>query len=305
MWYLLITIFLVLQLVHARPVKRGCTSTVSELSTATIYESVDLDHSLTTTLTAIPTAVSSSQSSEDSSTSDSSSSPYTQTIPTAEAVTITVGQPLAAATLQDIVGDDSADYEVYASPILMQHNIHRQNHSVPELVWNTTLAGWANELAQKCNYTHSNEQGDGHYGQNIGAGWLAKDVNSMIGDAMYNDQIIWYPGYGTEPQDNGHDWGHFTQIIWKDSSSVGCATKICDHLEGVEENVPPWFTVCNYYPQGMITLLSPVELLSLTESRKYKPLVHRERASTKQRVGDGVLQAFYGKRAPQELSLPR
>lgn len=119
--------------------------------------------------------------------------------------------------------------------------------------WNDTLAGWADELAHKCYYHHSNDEGDGEYGQNIGAGFSAEDVDIMITDRMYNEQLIHYPGYASEPAENGYDWMHFTQIVWKGSLSVGCATLVCDHLENIADDIPPSFTVCNYYPPGEST----------------------------------------------------
>jgi hypothetical protein len=51
-------------------------------------------------------------------------------------------------------------------------------------------------------------------------------------------------------------WGHFSQIIWADTTDVGCATVDCTSqgLGNVGSNVPPFFTVCNYYPAGKISL---------------------------------------------------
>jgi hypothetical protein len=82
----------------------------------------------------------------------------------------------------------------------------------------------------------------------------------MLSRSEFSD-FFRYPGYGIEPEDNGHDWSHFTQIVWKGSTSVGCFTKICDHLDSVRDGVPPWFTVCNYYPIGKSALSRFVALL--------------------------------------------
>ena len=44
--------------------------------------------------------------------------------------------------------------------------------------------------------------------------------------------------------------GHFTQLVWKDTKSVGCARKECN---GDDENdAPGWFLVCEYFPGGNV-----------------------------------------------------
>jgi hypothetical protein len=57
--------------------------------------------------------------------------------------------------------------------------------------------------------------------------------------------------YGQEnpPEDMNIDlYGHFTQVVWKDSTKVGCATVKCP--AGTVLSFPSWYTVCNYNPQG-------------------------------------------------------
>jgi len=45
---------------------------------------------------------------------------------------------------------------------------------------------------------------------------------------------------------------HFSQIVWAESTTVGCYTQDCTGagLIGVGSDVAPYFTVCNYYPPG-------------------------------------------------------
>lgn len=42
----------------------------------------------------------------------------------------------------------------YKSVILNYHNIHRANHSAPDLVWDETLAGYAETIAKGCVFEH-------------------------------------------------------------------------------------------------------------------------------------------------------
>jgi uncharacterized protein YkwD len=143
----------------------------------------------------------------------------------------------------------SSDYQ---QGILDSHNIHRANHSASDLAWDDKLAGIAAQIAASCVYAHDTSTGGGGYGQNIGAGSPPSDIPSMISDLMYNDEIGYYPGYGGEPDmSNFEKWGHFSQIVWKSTTTVGCATQYCPGgLANTGGGVSPYFTVCNYGPPG-------------------------------------------------------
>ena len=54
-----------------------------------------------------------------------------------------------------------------------------------------------------------------------------------------------------------NQWGHFSQIVWKGSSSVGCYTADCSAtgLGNTGGGIPPYFTVCNYSPAGKSVLV--------------------------------------------------
>jgi hypothetical protein len=42
--------------------------------------------------------------------------------------------------------------------------------------------------------------------------------------------------------------GHFTQVVWKATTSVGCGRKACNGTG----NVSGWYIVCEYYPPGNV-----------------------------------------------------
>ena len=116
--------------------------------------------------------------------------------------------------------------------------------------------------------------GDGNYGQNIGAGFDAGQVSNLISNMFYNDEINNYPlPYGQENPAGFESWGHFSQMVWSETTSVGCytydcspagqhATQDCDangksYLTNMPcsssagvSGTPAVFTVCNYYPAG-------------------------------------------------------
>ncbi len=96
--------------------------------------------------------------------------------------------------------------------------------------------------------------GNGNYGQNIGAGFTPSQIAFMLTNAMYNSEITKFPGpYGSDNVDTSNfgGWGHFSQIVWADTTAVGCATQYCPNgLVNAGPNTPPYFTVCNYFPAG-------------------------------------------------------
>ena len=61
----------------------------------------------------------------------------------------TSGLPL---TYQPNLDTESATYQ---GLVLLNHNVHRANHSVPDLVYNSTLASYAEQIAKTCVYNHS------------------------------------------------------------------------------------------------------------------------------------------------------
>lgn len=91
------------------------------------------------------------------------------------------------------------------------------------------------------------------YGQNLGAGTDADGFPAQISGGMYNDEVGYYDnfyGMAQPPDISTGTYGHFTQIVWKGTKQVGCATFKCDSLAGVGGGVPPFNSVCNYSPPG-------------------------------------------------------
>lgn len=95
--------------------------------------------------------------------------------------------------------------------------------------------------------------GGGGYGQNIGFGVSAEHVDRMITNMMYNDEEGFFePYYGqSHPGGDFEKYGHFTQIVWKDTTHVGCVTYTCQHLQNSGSNQALPYTVCNFSPAGM------------------------------------------------------
>lgn len=93
----------------------------------------------------------------------------------------------------------------------------------------------------------------GGYGQNIGYGVSADEIGVMITNLMYNNEMGYYSdlyGEATPDMTNFDLWGHFSQIVWKGTTHVGCATVTCPSLGNVDSSSAVPFTVCNYSPAG-------------------------------------------------------
>ncbi|KAI0393768.1 CAP domain-containing protein [Xylariaceae sp. FL0594] len=155
----------------------------------------------------------------------------------------------------------SIEDQGFQDAALYHHNIHRSNHSAPEVTWDPTLAQWAENTANSCKFAHDMGQGGGGYGQNIalwGGTTGAKDLGST-GAVKMAATTMWYNGefsnflpsyYGTEPDVNGvHLWGHMSQLVWAASTKVGCSSVFCPRGTAYD-NMDSWYTVCNYSPPG-------------------------------------------------------
>jgi hypothetical protein len=121
---------------------------------------------------------------------------------------------------------------------LAPHNTLRALHQAPSLVWDDTLAAYAKTHATNCRFQHSG----GQYGENLAAGYHS------ISDAVY----AWYAekaNYSFQNPGFSMKTGHFTQVVWKKTTKIGCAYVPCNGENGTPGN----FLVCEYNPPGNIT----------------------------------------------------
>ena len=119
------------------------------------------------------------------------------------------------------------------------HNAARAKHCAQPLEWSPAIAkvaqAWADQLKAKgCVFGHSNNN---KYGENLAAGTIgALDPESTV--AMWYDEIKLYkfPNGGFSMKT-----GHFTQLVWTDTTQVGCGHVQCNGND---------IYVCNYNPPG-------------------------------------------------------
>ncbi|HXG29816.1 MAG TPA: CAP domain-containing protein, partial [Nevskiales bacterium] len=139
-----------------------------------------------------------------------------------------------------------------AEEIVAAHNFWRRQVKTEPLVWSDELARaareWAVTLMRQGKFEH---RPDSPYGQNIA--WFAGERLKPTDVVDYWGNEIEYYDYEKNACLEESECRHYTQIVWKDSREVGCASAWGQHPQyGVQE-----FWVCNYSPPGNVEGLRP------------------------------------------------
>ena len=126
------------------------------------------------------------------------------------------------------------------------HNKERSAVGVAPLIWDPILQLsaqiWATRLAIVEVTEHS---GTPYVGENIAAGTTRDDMTAFL-FSLWSGEKAWYIPGCTWPNcsSNGNEVGHYTQVIWQYSVSVGCGKAI---------NAAGWtYLVCQYFPYGNV-----------------------------------------------------
>jgi uncharacterized protein YkwD len=125
-----------------------------------------------------------------------------------------------------------------AKEMIASHNQVRTQVGVGPLTWSPSLAAyaqeWANKLAATGQFEHRK---NGGYGENLywGQGRAASPSNVVSSWASEASDYNY-------SNNNCRDvCGHYTQIVWKNTTEVGCAVAKVRNEE---------YWVCNYNPPG-------------------------------------------------------
>ena len=122
--------------------------------------------------------------------------------------------------------------------IVQKHNAYRATHCAPALTWSQQVATTAQQWANAC--TSNGQGGFAHdpqktYGESLAWGqslsgtgavdlWYAENSKYKFADPEWNSSV-----------------GHFTQLVWKGSTQIGCGVASCGGQN---------FWVCRYSPPG-------------------------------------------------------
>jgi len=158
------------------------------------------------------------------------------------------------------------DLNVFRSNALSKHNGYRAIHRSPSMTIsssaNNTAQTWAQYLASSGSFQHSSASQRRNAGENLYVYYTT--APSISSDSLANTAVkSWYdevklynynsPGFSAAT-------GHFTQVVWKGSTQLGCGaargTKI---MNGTKFNA--FYVVCHYAPAGNVQGQFPANVL--------------------------------------------
>ncbi|KAH9524791.1 hypothetical protein Btru_027834 [Bulinus truncatus] len=124
---------------------------------------------------------------------------------------------------------------------LQAHNAARAAVGVKRLVWNSSLSVSAGAYGSNCVWKHSK----GKYGENLFASSPSSSNHTRLAVSAVSSWV-------SEKKVADKNWkcmtgsptcGHYTQVVWRKTTSVGCSII---HCPGSLSN----FEICQYWPRG-------------------------------------------------------
>ncbi|EFJ53197.1 hypothetical protein VOLCADRAFT_55088, partial [Volvox carteri f. nagariensis] len=159
--------------------------------------------------------------------------------------------------------------------VLDVHNYYRSLHQVPPLRWDANLAksaqAWADVIGPRCSRDHSP---DTKIGENIALYQTQPSPDFKCAPAVgsWYGEISDYNFNTSQPADvNAHlELGHFTQVVWRSTSIVGCGLATGNRFEYQGDfrfRIGCLSVVCRYMDAG--NLVSNAQYLYNGESRAW------------------------------------
>ncbi|KAJ7060793.1 CAP domain-containing protein [Mycena amicta] len=140
---------------------------------------------------------------------------------------------------RDNNGSNASNQDVTA--YLNAHNTVRAQHGAAPLTWSNNLAAAAQKWANNCQFKHSGGT-LGPFGENLAAG--SGQFSIQQGVKSWTDEVSQFNPSNPQPS-------HFTQVVWKGTSQVGCAVQSCGGIFPANFGKAQYY-VCEYSKQGNV-----------------------------------------------------
>lgn len=138
----------------------------------------------------------------------------------------------------------------FEQTVLDAHNSARAKFDSTSrpLVWDERLAAYAASWNEKMCNSKSWRHSQGSYGENLAIG-----LSPSKGVEKWFDEYKALKNYVNDPEVYFNHAGHFTQVVWKNTTSLGCDIRSCPHpldSQSLTANVP--MLTCEYSPAGNV-----------------------------------------------------
>ncbi len=139
----------------------------------------------------------------------------------------------------------TVSYSITPPPVfkenLVKHNLFRYKHHSPPLVWNASLQAAASHWLQRCKFEHDPDR---RWGENLYM--IQFTPYTSIPKCATSAVVLWYNEVKTYNY-SAPTYNHFTQVVWKATRHLGCASKVCPMYDSRYLVIS-----CKYWPHGNV-----------------------------------------------------
>jgi len=176
-------------------------------------------------------------------------------------VVIVLSKPAASSNIDNSLQEYIVDLHNKYRSLVANGRLGNQPSAsnMKKINWNNTLATFAETWVQKCNYEHSKSD----YGENLAVGTIFESMTEYDYKTNFDHAMrMWaeeehlnfdYPTTCVCRHATNCQCGHYTQIVWAQSNTVGCAIIQCNGMNGnwiLPKSQLTFLISCNYAPPG-------------------------------------------------------
>jgi uncharacterized protein YkwD len=191
------------------------------------------------------------------------SSTYVAPVVATTADTSVAPTTAAATTADSLPATNVADLAATATSF---HNTFRALNQAGSVTWDDEIAQYAYEGSNCTKWGHNMDVGNKGYGQNVALNgssnadaFTTESALQAAIESWYSEELLYakYSLYGQATPDTSaipddQETGHFTAMVWKNTTMVGCSVQVCGPTTAVGGGLTVWNTVCNYKSEGNI-----------------------------------------------------